>query len=170
MQAIALGACAALLATQVAAARRLSAVRVDLVRVDQARLEQELLGPTDRPRLLHVWTSWCGPCRAELPLLSKALRLRKRRGIEVTMLALDEPSAEPELRRLVARAGALVGKLRVVLPAQALPVMLRIDPAWDGSVPASYLLDAHGALVFAQRGLSIVPELMQEIDHLLGTE
>lgn len=140
-----------------------------LERVGADALERELLGRPSHLRFVHVWASWCLPCRGELPVLARAFA-RNRRGLEVVVLALDEPEADREIRRWLQAAGALRAKLRVASPRDAFPVLARLDPAWDGSVPGNYLLDARGSLVFAQRGLTVVPELVAEIDRALARE
>lgn len=142
----------------------------ELVRLGGEALRSELLDPPGKLRLLHLWASWCVPCRAELPALARALRLPKRAALDVVWLALDDPEGEAEASRLLRRAGRVRGKLRCASPLEAGPHLLRIDPQWDGSVPSSYLLNARGEIVFAQRGLSVLPELMARVDGELGTQ
>ena len=156
--------------TPLAAAPRARARVARLVRVTGDELGRDVLAPRGRARLVHLWASWCVPCRAELPLLAEGLRAKHRRDLDVVVLALDEPSADREVRRLLTRAGPLPGKSWVVSPSLAAPHILRIDAEWDGSVPASYVLDRAGKLAFAQRGLSIVPELMAEVDRVLAAQ
>jgi thiol-disulfide isomerase/thioredoxin len=44
------------------------------------------LRPSGRPTLIHVWATWCPPCRAELPGL---LELEARGEVAVVAVALD---------------------------------------------------------------------------------
>ena len=46
-----------------------------------------LAGARKRPALLHLWASWCGPCRAELPSL---LALQKRGDVDVIAVSVDD--------------------------------------------------------------------------------
>lgn len=141
--------------------------RPELVRLSGEALRAELLDPPGRVRLLHLWASWCVPCRAELPLLGRELRARKRAALDVVLLALDDAEGQIEAARLLRRAGVTRGRLRCALPLEAGPHLLRIDPQWDGGVPTSYLLDPQGSLLFAQRGLTILPELLAKVDTAL---
>lgn len=44
-----------------------------------------------RAVLLHVWATWCAPCRAELPaLLDLGRELRRDGGIELVAVSVDE--------------------------------------------------------------------------------
>jgi thiol-disulfide isomerase/thioredoxin len=46
-----------------------------------------LAGPRAKPALLHLWATWCGPCRAELPELLE----RGRKGdLEVIAVSVDD--------------------------------------------------------------------------------
>ena len=40
-----------------------------------------------RPTLVHIWATWCPPCRVELPGL---LNMQSQHGIDVLAIALDE--------------------------------------------------------------------------------
>ena len=45
------------------------------------------LASTGRRTLIHIWATWCPPCRAELPGL---LALPTRRGVDVVAISVDE--------------------------------------------------------------------------------
>lgn len=46
-----------------------------------------------RPTLVHVWATWCRPCREELPAL---LSLPSERSVDVVAIALDEDWGDVE--------------------------------------------------------------------------
>ncbi|MET9081569.1 TlpA disulfide reductase family protein [Streptomyces sp. NPDC004237] len=96
--------------------------------------------------VLNVWASWCGPCRAEAPELSKVQRELAAKGVQV--LGVDT-EARRESGRAFQREHGLVypslhdpGSRKLVrfpkgfLP-QALPYTLFIDR--DGRIAAKYL-------------------------------
>jgi thiol-disulfide isomerase/thioredoxin len=62
------------------------------------------MSPPARPTLVHIWATWCPPCRAELPAL---LAVPKRRAVDVVAIALDKDWEAVE-RFLDGRSGAQV--------------------------------------------------------------
>ncbi len=46
-----------------------------------------LYGKRDKPALLHLWATWCGPCRDELPLI---LDYGRSGEVEVIALSVDD--------------------------------------------------------------------------------
>src|SRR5262245_35537055 len=131
-----------------------------------------------RPRVVHVWASWCGPCVVELPDVLMTLREAQKRGVDVVLLSLDPPEAEKAAARLLQKASGatrssggmssttrLWASLRADSP-RAIAALRTLDGEWDGSIPTTYLLGHDGKLVVAQRGGTDLAQLAAEIDRI----
>ena len=124
-------------------------------------LDSALTPTAHRPRLVHVWASWCTPCVAELPALISALRPWSAR-VDVVFISLDEHDKAGEAARLLKHSGVLKGQ--TIYPGmKAIPRIQAFDPEWDGSIPTTYVWSSDGRLTKAQRGFTDFSEIIQLI-------
>jgi thiol-disulfide isomerase/thioredoxin len=63
---------------------------LDLRDLDGRPVKLSLRGP--RPTLIHLWASWCAPCVQELPIFAAAAPLLKERGVDLVLVAQDDPA------------------------------------------------------------------------------
>jgi len=86
--------------------------------------------------VLNVWASWCGPCRAESPSLSRASKATYHLGVRfVGIDTRDQASAAQAFRRafgitypsVVDTDGQLMLAFAKVIPISAIPSTLVID-------------------------------------------
>lgn len=85
--------------------------------------------PPARLTLVHVWATWCPPCRAELPAL---LALPTERAVDIVAIALDKDWADVE-RFLDGQAGSHVflgdgAEVERALGVRSLPVTFLLTP------------------------------------------
>ena len=87
--------------------------------------------------VVNQWATWCGPCRAEMPLLDAFARKYAARG--VVLLGLDEDDAkdEAEVRK------AMAGFSYPALLADAAPTD---DFHTPRALPVTYVIDAAGVV------------------------
>lgn len=108
-----------------------------------------------RPVLLTFWASWCGPCRVELPELSKLYGELAGRGFVLLTVNVDwNPAAG---QRYLAALGL------------SLPVY-RLDPRDTKSLgidalPANILLDTDGRFLRAYKGYT--PAMIEDVRSLV---
>ena len=82
--------------------------------------------------LVTFWTTWCGPCVGEMPLLVRAYAQYKDRGFEVLAISCDSPEDRHKVRRFVEQhslpfpAGYDAGAARLY-EANSYPTNLVID-------------------------------------------
>jgi thiol-disulfide isomerase/thioredoxin len=124
-------------------------------------------GAEARPLLVNFWATWCVPCREEFPDLVKINADYAKSNLEVITISLDDPAeiktTVPQFLR-EARAGELPAYLLNVIDPDI--VINMIDPQWRGALPATFLYDASGQMVFKHTGRFDVRELRTAIDKV----
>jgi cytochrome c biogenesis protein CcmG/thiol:disulfide interchange protein DsbE len=119
------------------------ATREGLVALGSAGLFRRIQHTAANGVLVNVWASWCGSCKADLPML---LGLRGAFGsrIELMLVSVDEESALPKATEMLRSFGAPPPNFVVDEPLEAFKTA--IDPRWPGMLPATFLFDPSGKL------------------------
>ena len=121
-----------------------------------------------RPLLVNFWATWCVPCREEFPDLVRVREQYAADKLDFIIVSLDDPTdidkAVPEFLTEV-RATAFPSYL---LHAADESVAINfVDSTWSGELPATFLYDRAGALVFKHKGRVKLPELRAALDQTL---
>jgi thiol-disulfide isomerase/thioredoxin len=114
--------------------------------IDEKGLQELLRQSQGKVVLLNFWATWCDPCVEEFPNLTKIAREFRPRGVEVILVAIEEPE---EITR----------KVKPFLQAQGVtfPTYYKktrddeifintLDRNWRGAIPATFIYDANGLL------------------------
>jgi thiol-disulfide isomerase/thioredoxin len=112
-----------------------------------------------RPLLINFWATWCDGCREEFPDLVKGLNF-----VSVSLDdILDIKTKVPDFLKQV-KAEMPVVLLNVNDPE---PAIHFVDPNWQGDMPATFLYDKDGKIVFKYFGAIKPAQLRGEIDKLV---
>src|SRR5438876_9740693 len=144
----------------------------DIRQIDLEGLKKLLhRDPKDtRPLLVNFWATWCDPCRDEFPDLVKVDEDYRGKGLNFVAVSLDDvtdiKSAVPKFLKEM-KATMRVVLLNVNDPEPAIKL---IDATWDGQLPATFLYDKEGKVVFRHFGRIKPDELRAAIDKEVGSK
>jgi thiol-disulfide isomerase/thioredoxin len=93
--------------------------------------------------LINFWASWCGPCRQELPLLSKIYSQYRSAGFALLAVNVDDnrKDAEGMLKRLDLKFPTLFDANKSVAKLYGVDTM-----------PATLVIDRDGRVRYVHRG------------------
>ena len=121
-----------------------------------------------RPLLVNFWATWCGPCREEFPDLVKLRGQYAEEKLDFILVSLDDPSdigkAVPEFLS-EQRATALPAYL-LHATDDSIAINL-VDPTWSGELPATFIYDRSGNVVYKHKGRVKPDELRAALDAAL---
>lgn len=117
-----------------------------------------------RPLLVNFWATWCDPCREEFPDLVKLDADYTAKRLNFVAVSLDDIS---EIKAAVPQ---FLKEMKATMPVFLLnvndpePAIHAMDPTWDGQLPATFLFDRDGKVIFKYFGRIKPAELRSAID------
>lgn len=136
--------------------------------IDTEALKTIVTEQRERPLLINFWATWCDPCREEFPDLVKIDKeYRPNRAVDFITISLDDFS---DIKTSVPK---FLGSMKANMPAYLLnvtdpePAIELIDKGWAGSLPATFLYNEKGEVVFKKIGRVKPDELRAAIDKLV---
>lgn len=135
--------------------------------IDLEALKTLLTQPRQRPLLVNFWATFCDPCRDEFPDLVKIDKDYRPQSLEFVTVSLDDVS---DIKTTVPE---FLGSMKATMPAYLLnvsdpePAIDLVDPRWRGDLPATYLYNEKGEMVFRHIGRVDAAKLRSEIEKLV---
>jgi thiol-disulfide isomerase/thioredoxin len=121
-------------------------------------------GKDTRPLLVNFWATWCDPCREEFPDLVKLDADYRNKGLNFVAISLDDVT---DIKTAVPK---FLTEMKATMPVVLLnvndpePAIKVVDATWDGQLPATFLYDKDGKIVFKHFGRIQPAELRIAID------
>jgi thiol-disulfide isomerase/thioredoxin len=121
----------------------------------------------ERPLLVNFWATFCDPCRDEFPDLVKIDKEYRPHALEFVTVSLDDMS---DLKTEVPK---FLDAMKATMPAYLLdttdpePAINLVDPRWRGDLPATYLYNEKGEVVYKHIGRVNPVELREAIEKVV---
>ena len=127
---------------------------------------QKLSGLRGSIAVVNFWATWCGPCREEMPLLSKLTQ--EYAGKKVRFIAVSA-DADPENRKNRAKIDLYLNTVKPTMDIWLGGDLDMLDKLSLGNVlPATVILDDQGEVVARIMGEAHEEDLRTAIDWLLN--
>jgi thiol-disulfide isomerase/thioredoxin len=112
--------------------------------------------------MLEFWATWCPPCVAELPALTKLAKEFEPRGLVLVAANRDDaPTAKVDVETFVAqRAPALASN--IVFADDATALSYRVE-----SIPTFFFIDREGKIIDSYSGYASESSLRSRIERAL---
>jgi peroxiredoxin len=139
--------------------------RVSLLKpADLSKLKEDAKG---KVLVVNFWATWCGPCVAEFPEFVALDEKYRTSGVNIVGISADEVSdlqskVVPFVRDAKARFPVYVQDVED--PQEMID---RIAKEWSGALPATFVFDRQGTLVYKRLGIIDRDELAGQIQKAL---
>jgi thiol-disulfide isomerase/thioredoxin len=147
---------------------RPSPVQPAVAEINTEGLKTLLSQQKQRPLLVNFWATWCDPCRDEFPELVKIDSDFRPRALDFVTVSLDD------VKVIKTDVPKFLTQMKATMPAYLLnvpdpePAINAVDPKWQGDLPATFLYDVNGEIVYKHFGRVNAEELRAAIEKVTG--
>jgi thiol-disulfide isomerase/thioredoxin len=106
---------------------------------------------TGKLLLVDFWTTWCGPCREELPKFETMYRMYGHRDFDLVMVSINYPDETPGVMKVLTNEHATSTNL-VLAATDIYGQLAAFDPNWTAAVPYTLLIRPGGEIVYKSQG------------------
>jgi thiol-disulfide isomerase/thioredoxin len=135
--------------------------------IDTEALKGLLTQPRQKALLVNFWATFCDPCRDEFPDLVKIDKDYRSQSLEFFTVSLDDFS---DINTEVPK---FLDLMKAKMPAYLLnvndpePAINLVDRRWRGDLPATFLYNDKGEVVYRHIGRVNTAELREAIDKVV---
>ena len=136
--------------------------------IDTDALKGILTQQRERPLLVNFWATFCDPCRDEFPDLVKIDKDYRPRSLDFVTVSLDDFT---DIKTTVPQ---FLDSMKATMPAYLLnvsdpePAINLVDARWQGDLPATFLYNEKGELVYKHIGRVNTAELRTAIEKVVS--
>src|SRR6476646_10549173 len=141
--------------------------KVSVEAINTDALKFLIAKPKDKPLLVSFWATWCDPCRDEFPDLVKIDKDYRPQSLDFVTISLDV------VADIKTSVPAFLSQMKATMPAYLLdvkdpePAINAVDPRWQGDLPATFLYNAKGEIIYKHVGRVNTVELREAIEKLI---
>ncbi len=138
--------------------------------INAEQMQDLLKRDGSHPLLVNYWATWCDPCRDEFPDLVKIDKQYRAKGLDFIAITLDDlADINTEVPKFLREMNA---KMPVYLlnVADPEPAINSVDREWSGALPATFLYNNKGEVVYRHFGRVQTDELRAAIEKLVGSK
>lgn len=117
--------------------------------------------------IVHVWATWCEPCREEFPEVIKAYNDCHTNGIALTLISADSSNDVTTVQSFLQKNRSPVGCTIASELDQSF--IETLSPKWSGALPATFFFTGRGKLVKEWEGKHSYGQYVKTIKQLLKT-
>ena len=135
--------------------------------IDTEALKGLITQERQHPLLVNFWATFCDPCRDEFPDLVKIDHDYKPLALDFVTVSLDDVS---EIKNEVPK---FLDSMKARMPAYLLdvsdpePAINLVDRNWRGDLPATFLYNEKGEIVYKHVGRINTAELREAIEKVV---
>ena len=115
--------------------------------------------------LVHVWATWCVPCREELPIVLRVRQAYTNRGLEVILVSADPPDTRAAVAHYLEARDARFPSYLIDNPNASFINTLCTN--WSGALPASFFFSPGGRLQRWWEGSAEYARYQKSVEQLL---
>lgn len=124
---------------------------VRLEEVDNAGIAALKKNTSGKLRLINIWATWCGPCVQEYPSFIEIQRMYGGRDFEFVSISADKAKTRSKALEFLKKQQSAVANY-VYNSDDVYELVEAVDPAWNGALPYTMLIDPNGEKVWSQQG------------------